>query len=161
MSGRLSQDHVGAAGPGLVANASTDHASCLWIMESLLLSAAGEIIVLRVTGEVDLVTISVLEAALASNLDRRPAHLVVDLAGLQFCSAQGMGVLFSARTTAAERGVGYAISSVSPRLECLWERLWPDELPTRYHSEAAAVDDIRTRQTHPQADDPLVRCVEA
>lgn len=119
-----------------------DAAACSCTTESLS-SPAGELIVLRVAGEVDLLTIPVLQSALDYHLDRHPAHLVVDLARLQFCSAGGMGMLVRADGTAAERGIGYAISGMPPQLNRISAELWQGELPARYPSTAAAVTVIR------------------
>ncbi|MFN2534631.1 MAG: STAS domain-containing protein, partial [Pseudonocardiaceae bacterium] len=55
--------------------------------------AAGEIIVVRVVGEVDLCTIPILQTALDKSLGQYPAHLLVDLARTTFCSAQGLDLL--------------------------------------------------------------------
>lgn len=98
---------------------------------------------LRVAGEVDLLTIPVLQAAVDHQLDRRPAHVVVDLTGLQFCSARGMGLLVHAGATAAERGVDYVLAGMPPQLDRVWGELWPRELPARYPSTAVAVTAIR------------------
>ncbi|MQA15179.1 MAG: STAS domain-containing protein [Pseudonocardiaceae bacterium] len=117
-------------------------AACSCTTESLP-SPAGELTVLRVGGEVDLLTTPVLRAALDYHLDRRPAHLLVDLARLRFCSARGMGLLVHARVTATKRGIEYAISAVPSRLGRLWDELWPGELPDCYPSTAAAVAALR------------------
>lgn len=115
---------------------------CSCTSESLS-SPAGEISVLRVYGEVDMLTVPQLVAALDYHLGRRPAHLVVDLAGLTFCSARGMGLFVHAGATAADCGIGYAISGVLPQLDRLWHALWPGELPACYPSTAAAVAALR------------------
>ncbi|MGH3909267.1 MAG: STAS domain-containing protein [Pseudonocardiaceae bacterium] len=109
-------------------------------------SRTGEILVLRVGGEVDLATLSVLEWALASSIAHQPTYLVVDLARLEFCSARGMSMLFGAGVTAGEQGFGYAISNLPPHLERIWEALWPDELPPRYRNAGTAIAAIGTRQ---------------
>jgi hypothetical protein len=78
-----------------------DSAAALCSCTSTSLSSpAGEVIVLRVAGEVDLSTVSVLQAALADSVARGPCHLVVDLAGLTFCSARGLTLLVGAGRTA-------------------------------------------------------------
>lgn len=119
-------------------------ATCSCTTESLS-SPAGEIMVLWVGGDVDLLTSPELEAALDSSLDQHPAHLVVGLARLRFCSARGMGLLIRAGVTAAERGIGYAVCDVPPLLDRVWGKLWDGELPVRYPSVAAAVTAIRAR----------------
>lgn len=105
-----------------------------------LFSPAGEIIVLRVSGEVDLATIDLLRAALDALLDQRPYHLVVDLAALSFCDGQGLDELVTAACTAARNGTGYAISAPSAQADRLWSTLWPAaEVPIRYPNAATAV----------------------
>ncbi len=111
--------------------------------ESLLCSA-GEIIVLRVGGEVDLCTVPILRAALDDGLDQHPAHLVVDLAQMIFCSARGLDLLTQTGRTAAEKATGYAVSGVSPQIDRIWTLVWDGDLPVRYRSTAAAVTAIRT-----------------
>lgn len=116
----------------------------------------GEILVLWVAGEVDLATLPVLQGALESSLGRRPAHLVVDIARVRYCSARGLSELVRGSVTAAERGVGFALSGLSPQLDRIWEKLWPGELPARYCTTATALATlhgatpavpIRARQT--------------
>ncbi|WP_372661997.1 STAS domain-containing protein [Amycolatopsis kentuckyensis] len=52
--------------------------------------------VLEVTGEVDLLSVEVLDNALADALLRRPALLVIDLTGVSFLASVGMTVLLKA-----------------------------------------------------------------
>jgi anti-anti-sigma factor len=79
------------------------------------LCVAGEIIVLRVEGELDLCTLPILQAALGECLDQHPAHLLVDLAGMTFCSAQGLGLLIQTGCTTADKATSFAVSGVLPR----------------------------------------------
>lgn len=138
------QDRPATDGSWLAANPSTATASCLCTVESFS-SPVGEIILLRVVGEVDLATISVLETTLAASIGQPQTHLIVDLARLHFCSARGMAVLLRAGAIAADRGLGYAISSVPSYLDRIWEAFWPEELPIRYESAATGMHAIRTR----------------
>ena len=69
---------------------------------------SGEVEVLRVDGEVDLLTVATLQDALTSGLARGPCHLLVDLAELTFCSVRGLSLLVEAGRTAAGQGTGYA-----------------------------------------------------
>jgi anti-anti-sigma factor len=101
---------------------------------------AGEVLVLRVAGEVDLLTIDVLQGALTSSLARGPCHLLVDLAELTFCSVRGMGLLIQAGRTAAEQGTGYSVSAASHQIDRGWTLMWPvSQLPTRYPTARAGV----------------------
>ena len=69
----------------------------------------GEIILRRVTGEVDVFTIDILRDALEDSLKRCPSDLVVDLAGLTFCTASGVAPLVCAGQTATKRGIRHAL----------------------------------------------------
>lgn len=110
-------------------------------------SPAGEIVVLRVAGEVDLSTLPVLQAALTNGLARRPGHLLVDLAELTFCSAWGLALLVQAGSAAAGHGTGYTVSAVSRHINRVWTTLWLEsELPIRYPTATAGVLAARARQ---------------
>jgi anti-anti-sigma factor len=101
---------------------------------------AGEVLVLRVAGEVDLLTVAVLRDALTSSLARGPGHLLVDLAGMTFCSVRGLSLLVQAGRTAAEQGSGYSVTAASRQADFAWTLLWPvDERPTQYPTAAAGV----------------------
>jgi anti-sigma B factor antagonist len=101
---------------------------------------AGQVLLLRVAGEVDLLTIEVLQGALTSSLARGPCHLLVDLAELTFCSVRGMGLLVQAGRTAAGQGTGYSVTAASHQVNRAWTLLWPvSELPTQYPTAAAGV----------------------
>jgi anti-anti-sigma factor len=105
-----------------------------------LASPAGEVLVLRVAGEVDLLTIAVLQGALRNSLARGPCHLLVDLAELTFCSVRGLSLLVQAGRTAAGQGTGYSISAASAQSDHAWTLLWPvGELPSRHPTAAAGV----------------------
>lgn len=95
---------------------------------------------LRVAGDVDLLTIAVLQGALASGLARGPRHLLVDLAELAFCSVRGLSLLVQAGRTAAGQGTGYSVTAASRQANRAWTVLWPaGELPTQYPTAAAGV----------------------
>lgn len=104
-----------------------------------LFCSAGEIIVLQVKGEADLATLPILQAALGDSLDHHPAHLIVDLARMTFCSAGGLNLLTQTRYTTAEKATSYAVSSVPPHIDRIWTLAWDGDLPIRHRSTAAAV----------------------
>lgn len=104
---------------------------------------AGEIIVLRVAGQIDLYTLPRLQLALDGSLKRRPAHLVVDLTGTTFCSIQGLARLTQTGHTAADQATGYAVSGVPPHLDRVWTLGWDGEVPVRHRSIVVAVSAIR------------------
>jgi anti-sigma B factor antagonist len=123
-----------------VQRARVDAAALCSCTATSIPSRAGEVVVLRVVGEVDLLTITVLQGALASGLARGPCHLLVDLAELTFCSVRGLSVLVEAGRTAAVRGTGYSVTAASRHTRRAWTVLWPvSELPTQYPTAAAGV----------------------
>lgn len=116
---------------------------CSCTTESVRCSA-GEIIVLRVDGEIDLCTLPILQTAMGGSLDQHPAHLVVDLARMTFCSARGLTLLVEVGRTAAAKATGYVVSGVPPEIDRVWTLLWDrGDLPVRCRSTAAAVAAIR------------------
>jgi anti-sigma B factor antagonist len=72
-------------------------------------------VVLEVSGELDMATAPVLRAHIGRALGGRPAHVVLDLAGLKFCDAAGLSVFAMARRRTATSGVSLALAAV-PRL---------------------------------------------
>ena len=118
---------------------STPAALCSCTTKSIP-TPAGEVLVLRVTGEVDLLTIAFLQGALTSALARGPCHLLVDLAELTFCSVRGLAQLVQAGRTAAGQGTGYSVIAASHQTDRALTALWPvSELPTQYPTSAAGV----------------------
>jgi anti-anti-sigma factor len=101
---------------------------------------AGDVLVLRVTGEVDLLTIPTLQSALISSLARGPCHLLIDLAEMTFCSVRGLSLLVEAGRTAAGQGTDYSVTAASRHANRAWTLLWPvGERPTQYLTAAAGV----------------------
>ena len=111
--------------------------------------AAGEIIVLRVSGEVDLCTLPTLQTALDHSVDQHPAHLVVDLAQVTFCFATGLDLLSKTRHTAAANATGYVVSGALPPIDRPWTLLWDGDLPVRCRSISAAVMAIWAAEAQP------------
>lgn len=137
-----------AAGPadtitGSAAAARTPPTACSCTREWFS-SPEGHVLVLRVGGELDLATLPALDRALDTSLAEAPAHLVVDLARVTFCSARGMALLVDTAATAVTRGVGYTVAGAPAQLDRAWTKLWREhELPTRCPSTAAAVTRLR------------------
>jgi anti-anti-sigma factor len=130
------------AAPALheVQHARVDAAALCACTATSIPSPAGEVLVLRVDGEVDLLTIEVLQGALTSGLARGPRHLLVDVAELRFCSVRGLSLLVQAGRTAVEQGTGYSVAAASHQIDRAWTVLWPvSELPTEYPTAAAGV----------------------
>lgn len=110
-----------------------------------LLCAAGEIIVLRVEGEIDLCTLPILQAALGESLAHHPACLLVDLAGMTFCSAWGLGLLIQTGYTTADKATSFAVRRVSPQIDRVWTLVGDGDLPIRYRSTEAAMTAVQGR----------------
>lgn len=121
----------------------------------VLFTPAGEIIVLRVSGEIDLLTLPLLEAALDAHLDQQPDHLLVDLAAVTYCCARGMNLLVTTADHAAGQGIGYAVSGLPPWLDRIWRTLFHDETPVRYRSVATAVTAVQARHAEVPIDLPV------
>lgn len=60
-------------------------------------------VVLSVLGEIDLVTVPGLEAAIAEHVAAAP-HLVIDLSGVTFFGSLGLAAIVRAMTLAGDRG---------------------------------------------------------
>lgn len=123
-------------------NISSNWCSFSCTTEALLCSG-GEIIVLRVGGELDLCTLATLQSTLDDCLNQRPAHLVVDLARMTFCSVRGLTLLTQADRIAAAKATRYAVSAVPSRIDRIWTLMWNGDLPVRYRSIATALTAIR------------------
>jgi anti-anti-sigma factor len=59
-------------------------------------------IVLKVAGEIDMMTAPTLEDAVRRSLAERPANLVIDLSGARFFSSAGIAVLVLAHRNSAD-----------------------------------------------------------
>lgn len=128
-------DGVGAAG-----------AQCSCTATSMA-SPAGEVIVVRVAGEVDLLTISYLRDALADSVARDPCDVIVDLSAMTFCDVRGMAALVEAGATAAGRGIAYGVAAAPALVNRVWPLLWPEgELPRRFPNAAVGVLSAMARQ---------------
>jgi anti-anti-sigma factor len=137
-----SEQRRGLAAPRVheVQRARVDAAALCSCTTTSISAPAGEVLVLRVAGEVDLLTIEVLQGALTSGLARGPCHLLVDLAELTFCSVRGLSLLVQVGRTAAGQGTGYSVTAASRQTNRAWTVLWPvSELPTQYPTAAAGV----------------------
>lgn len=117
----------------------------------------GKIVLLRVGSEVDLAALPALQAALKTNLDQQPDHLLIDLSRVTYCCARGMDLLVTTAGYAAAQGVGYALSGMPVWLDHVWRIFFNDESLVRYRSTAAALTFIKTQQTKVVLTDHPVR----
>lgn len=94
----------------------------------------GEIALVHVSGEVDLVSIPALQGALTRALVRRPDHLIVDLGGTTFCGARALALLVRSGEVAAELDVGYSVCAVPRHLDRIWALVCPPRQEPAHHS---------------------------
>lgn len=124
-----------------------DSAACQCRTESFS-CPTGEILVVRVSGDIDQMSEPTLAAALTVAVAAAPRHLLVDLAAVTFCSGHGLGMLVSDTAPAATaRGTRYALTGLSAHLNRVCSVLWGTQLPVRcYRSVAGAVTAIRSAE---------------
>jgi anti-anti-sigma factor len=67
------------------------------------------VVVVGVTGEVDVSNAHDLERTIAAEIDDGAAGLVLDLGGLEFIDSSGMHMLFGLAGTVRRRGHGFAL----------------------------------------------------
>jgi len=69
-----------------------------------------------VTGELDIATAEQAYSYISEIIDGRPAPVTVDLSGLTFCDASGLGVLARAARYARQKGRQLMLASARPSL---------------------------------------------
>ena len=124
-------------------------AGCCCDVESWA-SSDGEILVVRVSGELDMLTRPIVAATLAEAVSRAPRHLVVDLAAMTFCCARGFALLAETALAATTRDVAFALSGMTAHHDRVATMLLPDLGVIRFRSVADAVTAIRIDDTHRQ-----------
>jgi anti-anti-sigma factor len=72
--------------------------------------------VVSVTGELDIATAEQAYSYISEVIDRRPAPVTVDLSGLTFCDAAGLGALARIARHAREAGRQLMLASARPSL---------------------------------------------
>jgi len=107
----------------------------------------GNIVVVRLAADVDMLTLPLVWAAVITALDHDPADLVVDLSGVGFCGVRGFALLAAIARITAAGGIGYTISGLGRHhergasLSCP-----PGQQIGRARSATAAVTAIREDQ---------------
>ena len=72
--------------------------------------------VIQLTGELDIATAEKAYSYISEVIDGRPAPVTVDLSGLTFCDASGLGVLARIARHARQAGRQLRLTSVRPAL---------------------------------------------
>lgn len=93
--------------------------------------------VISVTGELDIATADQAYSYISEVIDGRPAPVTMDLSGLTFCDASGLGVLAKAARHAREAGRQLILTSARPsvlkiiRITGL-DRVFPELYPSAH-----------------------------
>lgn len=82
-----------------------------WMIEH----PVADVEVIRVTGELDLLTTPLLKTRLLESIATGPGHLVVDLGGITFIGAAGLSCLVTAQQTATRQGVQLHLTGTDHR----------------------------------------------
>jgi len=76
-------------------------------------------VVLRLTGELDLASAPLLQSKIDSSDIDGSARVVLDLRELQFIDSTGLRVIFSAHARSRERGAQFAVTTGSEQVQRL------------------------------------------
>src|SRR5689334_1764398 len=82
---------------------------------------AGAVVVVRVHGDVDALTVPALQTALLTELDALPELLVVDLGGVTWFGVSGLITLLDVQEVAAAAGASVRITGAAPSVRRLVE----------------------------------------
>ena len=105
---------------------------------SRITTARGPTTVVRVRGEIDLVTIGSVRDALDTAVLDRPAYLVIDFVGVTFCGAHGFALVITAVARAAGAGFELAVCGAPRRARRFWPVLWDAAHQPVCHADLAA-----------------------
>lgn len=87
----------------------------------------GNIVVVRVAGDIDMLTLPLVWGAVITALEYHPADLVVGVSEVGFCGARGFALLAAVARVTAAGGIGYTISGVGRHHDRPVRLLWPDQ----------------------------------
>ncbi|WP_411107713.1 STAS domain-containing protein [Streptomyces sp. cmx-4-9] len=79
------------------------------------------LVVLGVSGELDVACAQQLRSELESVIDRAPGEVVIDLSALAFCDSSGLSALLNARLHALASGRVLCLAGASPQMLRLLE----------------------------------------
>jgi anti-sigma B factor antagonist len=111
----------------------------------------GSIAVLHLAGDIDMLALPLVRAALFTALDTRPGDLVVDLSEVRFCGVRGFALLAAMARTTASCGIGYAVAGMGPHLDRAATQAWSGQRLRRHPTTAAAVTATRRGQARSHA----------
>jgi anti-anti-sigma factor len=78
------------------------------------LGGTGRDAVLRLAGEIDLTTISIMAAAVDKSLRDHPARMTIDMRAVTFCDCAGMRTLLDAQQQATAARTGFRLTGLTP-----------------------------------------------
>ena len=78
-------------------------------MANLFVWRRDNVVVVGLTGEVDVSNATDLEQSIATEIDNESAGLVLDLGGLEFLDSSGVHMLFGLARRLRQRGLGFAL----------------------------------------------------
>jgi len=144
-----------STGPGALATAAgtaADRAEPAQLELSTRTGANGYQVV-SVTGELDIATAEQAYSYISEVIDGRLAPVTVDLSGLTFCDASGLGVLARAARYARQKGRQLVLASARPSLLKIMritglDRAFPELRPSA-HAYSALADGPGPRPNGP------------
>ncbi|MET7494063.1 STAS domain-containing protein [Streptomyces sp900116325] len=96
-------------------------------------------------GELDLDTAPHVPEAVAACLEERPKRLCLDLTGVSFCDCAGLNALLTARISALQVGVDFAVEGLGPQPARLLALVGADDFLTD--------DRVGPARRHPATDE--------
>ena len=79
---------------------------------SIAVHRAPDEVTFRLTGEIDVLTVTELSTMVNETLAEPPARMVLDMAGVTFCDSQGLGTLVVLSRKAQHAGSVLALANV-------------------------------------------------
>lgn len=98
--------------------------------------------VVEVSGEIDLATVGIMEAAIAKAMQPPPPMLLVDLSGVTFMSSTGLNVLIRTHKDAEQSGTDLRIVSGSRPVHRAFTLTSLDEFFHLYPSRDRALENV-------------------
>ena len=141
-------------GPGPLATAA-EHAQ----LELSTRTGANGYQIVSVTGELDIATAEQAYSYISEVIDGRLAPVTVDLSGLTFCDASGLGVLARTARYARQKGRQLMLASARPSLLKIMritglDRAFPELRPSAHAYSALAGHRSRSEPTGTSRDRP-------
>jgi len=102
------------------------------------------VVIVKVAGEVDLLTAPPLHDVLRLALDECPGAVVIDVSDLRFCDVRGLAVLEAFWTRARQRGSAFVMAGRCTGLRRLWRIASSLAMPPCYPTVVTALGHVAT-----------------